>query len=81
MTRWHNLNHLKISLIVSELYVAGERVKESLASAQTKMKRVCDHKVVKCQFISGDQVLTLVPLFGSQFQAKFHGSYSVASGF
>ena len=56
------------------LYVAGERAKESLALVQTKMKNLYDRNAEIHQFSPGDQVLAL---FGSPFQAKFHGPFTV----
>lgn len=59
------------------LFVAGEKAKESLALAQTKMEHL--HRTAeKCQFSHGDQVLVLLPLVASPFQAKFHGPYTVS---
>ena len=57
--------------------MAGERAKESLASAQTKMKNLYDCNAEIHQFSPGDQVLVLLPLVGSPFQAKFHGPFTV----
>lgn len=59
------------------LYKAGQLAKQNLAKAQTKMKTVYDRHSAKRQFSEGDQVLALLPIVGSPFQAKFHGPYTV----
>lgn len=59
------------------LYMAGQLAKQKLAKAQTKMKTLYDRHSEKRQFSEGDQVLALLPIAGSPFQAKFHGPYTV----
>ena len=59
------------------LYVAGERARDNLASAQRKMKNIHDRKAKTRNFSPGDQVLALLPLVCSLFQAKFHGPFTV----
>lgn len=49
----------------------------NLASAQTKMKHLHDSTAEKLQFSPGDQVLALLPLVASPFQAKSYGPYTV----
>lgn len=49
----------------------------NLASAQSKMKKLYDRQVEKHVFLIGDQVLALLPIISSPFQAKFGGPYSV----
>ena len=51
------------------LYMAGERTKESLASTKTKMKQLYDRKAEIHQLSPNHQVLALLPLVGSPFQA------------
>lgn len=58
-------------------YVAGELAKQNLGGSQTKMKYLYDKKSEKRQFSEGDQVLALLPVVGSPFQAKFVGPYTV----
>lgn len=57
--------------------MAGERAKENLTSAQVKMKQLYNRRMGKSQFSPGDQVLALLLLVMSPFQAKFHGLYVV----
>lgn len=71
-----NLIHY-ISGFRHRLFVAGELAKERLASSQVKMKRLYDRKAEVRQFCPGDQVLALLPVIGSPFQAKFHGLFTV----
>lgn len=52
------------------LYVAREKAQECLATAQIKMKHLHDRKAEIHQFSPGDQVLALLPLVGSPFQAN-----------
>ncbi len=44
---------------------------------QKKMKRIYDQRAECRNFSAGDQVLTLLPLVTSPFQAKFMGPYTV----
>ena len=57
------------------LYTAGERAKESLASAQTKMKHFYGRKAEIHQFSPG--VLAFLQLVSSTFQTNFHGPFTV----
>lgn len=50
-----------------------------LGSAQVKMKDLFDRKAKAKQFEPGDQVLALLPVVGSPFQAKFSGPFTVKS--
>ncbi len=59
------------------LYSAGEMAKEKLLSAQTKMKQLYDRRAEQRVFSPGDQVLALLPLVHSPFQAKFSGPFTV----
>lgn len=61
------------------LYMAGELAKQRLEKAQVKMKHLYDKRSEKRQFSEGDQVLALLPVVGSPFQAKFAGPYTVVS--
>jgi transposase InsO family protein len=61
----------------NRLYAAGELAKEKLAGAQHKMKRLYDRISEQRTFSPGDQVLALLPLVGSPFQAKFTGPHTV----
>lgn len=51
--------------------------KEKLASSQGKMKRLYDRKAEQRRFSPGDQVLALLPIVSSPFQAKFTGLFTV----
>lgn len=51
--------------------------KTHLESSQKKMKRLYDRRVERREFSPGDQVMALIPLAGSPFQAKFSGPYMV----
>ena len=59
------------------LYCAMELAKVKLGSAQKKMKRLYDRRAEQRIFSPGDQVLALLPIVGSPFQAKFMGPYTV----
>ena len=59
------------------LYTAGLLAKEKLASVQDKMKRLYDTKTELRVFSPGDQVLALLPIVTSPFQAKFSGPHTV----
>lgn len=59
------------------LYRAQEVASGKLSSAQGKMKKLYDRKVEDRVFLPGDQVLALLPIVTSPFQAKFSGPYSV----
>lgn len=55
------------------LYKAGELAKEKLGSVQDKRKHLYDHNPENRVFSPGDQVLALLPIVSSPFQAKFTG--------
>lgn len=59
------------------LFEAGEMAKKHLQLSQKKMKRLFDRRAEKRQFSVGDQVLVLVPLVESPFEAKFFGPCKV----
>lgn len=59
------------------LYSAAEMAREKLSSAQGKMKRLYDRKTEQRSFSPGDQVLALLPMVNSPFQAKFSGPFTV----
>uniref|UniRef100_A0A667ZA24 Gypsy retrotransposon integrase-like protein 1 n=1 Tax=Myripristis murdjan TaxID=586833 RepID=A0A667ZA24_9TELE len=59
------------------LYEAGEMAKEKLQASQKKMKKLFDRRVEQREFSAGDQVLVLLPLVDSPFQAKFCGPCNV----
>lgn len=59
------------------LYRACVAAKRSLGKAQTKMQRLFDRNVKERSFKAGDQMLALLPVIGSPFQAKFAGPYEV----
>lgn len=51
---------------------------EKLSVSQTKMKRLYDHRSEHHEYSLADQVLLLMPIVGSSFQAMFSGPYAVA---
>lgn len=59
------------------LYEAGKMAKQKLENSQSKMKRLFDRRAECRELSPGDQVLALLPIVGSPFQAKFTGPYSV----
>lgn len=59
------------------LYESCAQAKANLGHSQDKMKRLFDRRAEVRIFKSGDQVLALVPVVGSPFQAKFVGPYTV----
>ena len=59
------------------LYVACRLAKENLGNAQKKMKTTFDRRAELRQFSTGDQVLALLPVVGSPFQARFSGPFTV----
>lgn len=59
------------------LYMAGHLAKLKLAKSQIRMKRLYDQRSEAHQFSEGDQVLALLPIAGSPFQAIFAGPYTV----
>lgn len=61
------------------LYNVCATARRKLGMAQEKMKDIFDRKAKVQSFEPGDQVLILLPVVGSPFQAKFHGPYTVKS--
>lgn len=61
------------------LHVACVTAHKKLSRAQTKMKGLFDRRAESRLFEPGDQVLALLPLVGSPFQAKFCGPYTIKS--
>uniref|UniRef100_A0A8C1I8K6 Gypsy retrotransposon integrase-like protein 1 n=1 Tax=Cyprinus carpio TaxID=7962 RepID=A0A8C1I8K6_CYPCA len=59
------------------LYEAGKVAKEQLHSSQKRMKTIFDRRTEERKFMPGDQVLALLPVEGSPFQAQFTGPYVV----
>jgi len=59
------------------LYMSQEVARENLARAQTKMKKRYDRQTEYREFLPGDQVLALLPVITSPWQAKFSGPFSV----
>uniref|UniRef100_A0A3B3XS13 ribonuclease H n=1 Tax=Poecilia mexicana TaxID=48701 RepID=A0A3B3XS13_9TELE len=59
------------------LFTATQLAKRKLSSAQDKMKRWYDKKAEHHVFLSGDQVMALLPVVTSPFQAKFSGPHTV----
>ncbi|KAL6489213.1 hypothetical protein MHYP_G00029540 [Metynnis hypsauchen] len=59
------------------LYQARAVAHRKLGKAQTKMQRLFDQKAQVHKFEPGDQVLALLPVVGSPFQAKFGGPYTI----
>lgn len=59
------------------LYEAGKMAKKHLKSSQTRMKSLYDRRSEKRQFMPGDQVLALLPVEGSPFQAQYSGPFVV----
>jgi hypothetical protein len=52
--------------------------KEMLSSSQERIKGIFDWRTEPRHFTPGDQVLALLPIVGSPFQAKFYkGPYTV----
>lgn len=60
------------------IFEACQLAKASLGKAQDRMKRLFDRRSELRSFQLGDQVLALLPIVGSPFQAKFVGPYTVA---
>ena len=64
-------------------YVNGFRqclyTADKLAIAQSKMKKLHDHRAERCEFSPGDQGLALLPIVGSPFQAKFMDPYYIVN--
>lgn len=59
-------------------FEAYQLTKASLSKAQDQMKQLFDCRTELHSFQSGDQVLALLLIVGSPFQAKFSGPYTVA---
>lgn len=59
------------------LQQATTLAKEALASSQDSMKKRFDKKAVVRHFKPGDEVLMLLPTFGSALSARFSGPYVV----
>lgn len=66
-----------VSKFRERLHKACSMAKDSLASAQKKMKCQFDRKSVQRAFAEGDQVLVLLPIAGSALSARFSGPYEV----
>lgn len=60
-----------------KLYAAGELARKNLACAQNKMKQLYDRGAERRDFHVGDQVLALLPVVTSPFQAKYVGPYKI----
>ncbi|KAG1928985.1 zinc finger CCHC domain-containing protein [Pimephales promelas] len=60
------------------IYEACHLAKSSLRKSQDRMKSLFDRRTELRSFQPGDQVLALLPVVGSPFQAKFVGPYTVA---
>ena len=59
------------------LHLAVKMAGDHLTAVQSKMKRYYDRRTEPQVFCPGDQVLALLPILGSPFQAKFAGPYTV----
>lgn len=59
------------------LYMSQEVARKNLARTQTKMKKRYDGQTEHREFLPGDQVLALLPIITSPWQAKFSGPFSV----
>lgn len=66
-----------VSSFRERLHTAVELARSALSSVQTKMKKHFDKKALSRSFQPSDQVLALLPMVGSGFQAKFCGPYIV----
>lgn len=66
-----------VSSFRERLHHACDVARDTLSSAQTKMKVTYDKKSVVRTFQSGERVLVLLPVVGSGLQAKFSGPYVV----
>ena len=60
-----------------KLFLALKMASENLSNAQKKMKNLYDRKAGVRAFSPGDQVLALLPIAGSPFEAKYLGPYTV----
>ncbi len=59
------------------LYEFWEQANVKLGHSQDRMKQLFNRQAEVRVFLPGDQVLALVPVVGSPFQAKFVGPYMV----
>ncbi len=59
------------------LYEARAIALRKLGKTQKKMQRLFDRKVQARSFQVGEQVLALLPVLSSPFQAKFTGPYTI----
>ncbi len=60
------------------LFKAGCMAQDKLCVSQSKMKKLYDRHTERQEFSPGDQVLALMPIVGSPFQAKYIGPYTVS---
>ncbi len=67
-----------VSDFCCQFFEAYQLAKPSLSKAQDQVKLLFDRRTELHLFQSGDQVLALLPIVGSPFQAKFAGPYTVA---
>lgn len=58
-------------------FMSQEVARKNLARTQTKMKKRYDGQTEHREFLPGDQVLALLPIITSSWQAKFSGPFSV----
>lgn len=63
------------------LYEARAAASRKPGKSQSKMQRLFNRRAVSQSFKSGDQVLALLPLLNSPFQAKCSGSYDIVKCF
>ncbi len=68
-----------VSSFWERLHHTCEMARESLSSAQSKMKQNFDKKTVMRSFQPGDRVLVLLPVVGSELQTKFSSPYVIDS--
>ena len=59
------------------LFVAGGMARDKLQMSQGKIKKNYDRHTEQREFSPGDQVLALMPIVGSPFQARYTGPYTV----
>uniref|UniRef100_A0A9J8A7G0 Gypsy retrotransposon integrase-like protein 1 n=1 Tax=Cyprinus carpio carpio TaxID=630221 RepID=A0A9J8A7G0_CYPCA len=67
-----------VSSFCYRLYEARAIALRKLGKSQEKMKRLFDRKVQARSFQVDDQVLALLPVLSSPFQARFTGPYTIA---
>lgn len=63
------------------VYEARAIAQRKLGKSQGKMQRLFDRKVKFREFQVGDQVLAVLPVLTSPFQARFMGPYTIAKCF